>query len=84
MVARHSYLSPLREDSDPYYLNDPAEMFQLCCAFVGCWLTEPLNHYFGRRGTIFITGMFSFLTCIWQGGEYASLAEAPLKLNSLQ
>ncbi|KAF5370870.1 hypothetical protein D9758_002077 [Tetrapyrgos nigripes] len=39
----------------------------LCCAVLGCWLTDPLNKLFGRRGTIFITGLFSFLTCIWQG-----------------
>ncbi|KAK7455856.1 hypothetical protein VKT23_010893 [Stygiomarasmius scandens] len=39
----------------------------LCCAVLGCWLTEPLNTFFGRRGTIFITALFSFLTCIWQG-----------------
>ncbi|KAK7035227.1 hypothetical protein VNI00_011994 [Paramarasmius palmivorus] len=39
----------------------------LCCAFVGCWLTDPLNRYLGRRGTIFVTAFFSFVTCIWQG-----------------
>lgn len=39
----------------------------LCCAFVGCWLTEPYNYYFGRRGTIFITCLFSALACLWQG-----------------
>ncbi|KDQ57679.1 hypothetical protein JAAARDRAFT_178048 [Jaapia argillacea MUCL 33604] len=39
----------------------------LCCAFIGCWLTDPLNRYFGRRGTIFITATLSFLTCVWQG-----------------
>ena len=39
---------------------------QLCCAVIGCWLTEPLNRYFGRRGTIFITATISFLACIWQ------------------
>ncbi|KIK68223.1 hypothetical protein GYMLUDRAFT_91786 [Collybiopsis luxurians FD-317 M1] len=39
----------------------------LCCAVLGSWLTVPLNGLFGRRGTIFITAMFSFLTCIWQG-----------------
>ncbi|KAF8348136.1 proton myo-inositol cotransporter [Amanita rubescens] len=39
----------------------------LCCAVIGCWLTGPLNSYFGRRGTIFITAFFSFATCIWQG-----------------
>ncbi|KIJ49381.1 hypothetical protein M422DRAFT_204616 [Sphaerobolus stellatus SS14] len=39
----------------------------ICCAFVGCWLTVPLNNYFGRRGTIFITALISFLACFWQG-----------------
>ncbi|KAF9451301.1 H(+)-myo-inositol cotransporter [Macrolepiota fuliginosa MF-IS2] len=39
----------------------------LCCAVLGCWLTGPLNRQFGRRGTIFITALVSFLTCIWQG-----------------
>ncbi|TFK54520.1 hypothetical protein OE88DRAFT_1655224 [Heliocybe sulcata] len=39
----------------------------LCCAVLGCWLTDPLNRMFGRRGTIFIAAVFSFLTCIWQG-----------------
>ena len=39
----------------------------LCCAFIGCWLTVPYNHLFGRRGTIFITCLFSALACFWQG-----------------
>jgi len=39
----------------------------LCCAVLGCWLTDPLNRMLGRRGTIFVTATFSFLTCIWQG-----------------
>ncbi|TCD65600.1 hypothetical protein EIP91_002447 [Steccherinum ochraceum] len=39
----------------------------LCCGLVSCWLTAPLNHYLGRRGTIFVTAFFSFATCIWQG-----------------
>ncbi|KAK4686393.1 hypothetical protein P7C73_g3738, partial [Tremellales sp. Uapishka_1] len=37
----------------------------LCCAVLGCWLTDPLNHYFGRRGAIAITATISFLACIW-------------------
>ena len=37
------------------------------CAFVGCWLSIPFNNWFGRRGTIFITCMFSALACFWQG-----------------
>jgi hypothetical protein len=38
----------------------------LCCAFVGCWLTIPFNNWFGRRGTVFLTCMFSALACFWQ------------------
>lgn len=30
-------------------------------AFVGCWLSDPINNYFGRRGTIFFAGNF----CLW-------------------
>ncbi len=39
----------------------------LCCALLGCWLTVPFNHWFGRRGTIFLTCMISALACFWQG-----------------
>jgi MFS family permease len=39
----------------------------LCCAMVGCWLTTPLNNWFGRRGTIWLTCFFSALACFWQG-----------------
>ena len=39
----------------------------ICCAFLGCWLTEPLNAFLGRRGTIFLTSFISFATCVWQG-----------------
>ncbi len=39
----------------------------LCCAVIGCWLTVPFNNWFGRRGTIFITCLFSALACFWQG-----------------
>lgn len=41
--------------------------YQLCCGIISCWLTAPLNHYLGRRGTIFVTAFLSFATCIWQG-----------------
>ncbi|KAG8862493.1 hypothetical protein FRB96_001564 [Tulasnella sp. 330] len=39
----------------------------LCCAILGCWLTDPLNYYLGRRGTIFVAALLSGVTCIWQG-----------------
>ncbi|KAK1772553.1 putative mfs sugar transporter protein [Phialemonium atrogriseum] len=38
----------------------------LCCAVVGCWLTDPMNRAFGRRGTIFIACLISALACFWQ------------------
>ncbi|OAQ69167.1 sugar porter (SP) family MFS transporter [Pochonia chlamydosporia 170] len=30
-------------------------------ALVGCWLTDPINSHFGRRGTIFVAANF----CLW-------------------
>ncbi|KAI1178222.1 sugar transporter-domain-containing protein [Nemania sp. FL0916] len=33
-------------------------------AIIGCWLSDPLNSYFGRRGTIFISGIFCLITPI--------------------
>ncbi|MBZ6373504.1 MAG: MFS transporter [Kocuria palustris] len=39
----------------------------LCCAFISSWLTVPFNHWFGRRGTIFIACCLSAITCLWQG-----------------
>ncbi|CAM1509478.1 Fc.00g032170.m01.CDS01 [Cosmosporella sp. VM-42] len=38
----------------------------LCCAVIGCWITEPMNKAFGRRGTVFISCCISFLACFWQ------------------
>ncbi|KAK4252026.1 hypothetical protein C7999DRAFT_10387 [Corynascus novoguineensis] len=38
----------------------------LCCAVIGCWLTDPMNRLFGRRGTIFISCLISALACFWQ------------------
>ncbi|KAM0751462.1 hexose transport-related protein, partial [Meredithblackwellia eburnea MCA 4105] len=37
----------------------------LACAVLGCWLTAPLNNWFGRRGAIFVTALISALACIW-------------------
>jgi MFS family permease len=37
-----------------------------CLRFLhsGCWLSDPLNNYFGRRGTIFITALILIATPI--------------------
>lgn len=34
---------------------------------LGCWLSDPLNHYFGRRGEIFITAIIILVTPIASG-----------------
>lgn len=39
----------------------------LCCAIVGCWLTEPLNKLLGRRGTIFLSCLIAAIASIWEG-----------------
>ncbi|KAL2847286.1 hypothetical protein BJX68DRAFT_268149 [Aspergillus pseudodeflectus] len=55
-ISRHNWILGLI-NAAPY----------LCCAVIGCWLTVPFNSWFGRRGTIFITCIFSATTCLWQG-----------------
>ncbi|RYP46147.1 hypothetical protein DL768_007622 [Monosporascus sp. mg162] len=42
-----------------------AHYFVICCAFFGCWATEPMNKRFGHRGTVFIS-LISAVTCFWQ------------------
>jgi len=39
----------------------------IASAFCGCWLSDPLNHYFGRRGTIFFSAVFCLLSVIGSG-----------------
>lgn len=39
----------------------------LACAILGCWLTEPLNRVFARRGTIFIFCLIAALASVWEG-----------------
>lgn len=33
-------------------------------AFLGCWTSDPINNYLGRRGTIFVSAVFCLLTPI--------------------
>ncbi|KAK0554663.1 hypothetical protein OC846_001997 [Tilletia horrida] len=39
----------------------------IASALVGCWLSDPLNNYFGRRGAIFITAVILVITPICSG-----------------
>lgn len=52
-AAAHSWLIGL-VNSGPY----------IGSAFLGCWLSDPLNNFFGRRGTIFFSAVFCFLSVI--------------------
>ncbi|KAJ7755722.1 hypothetical protein DFH07DRAFT_885765 [Mycena maculata] len=36
-------------------------------ALLGCWLTDPLNNFFGRRGAIFVSAIFCTLSVIGSG-----------------
>ncbi|EJD03081.1 uncharacterized protein FOMMEDRAFT_84814 [Fomitiporia mediterranea MF3/22] len=40
----------------------------IASAVLGCWLSDPLNNHFGRRGTIFFSAVFCFLPVI--GGAF--------------
>lgn len=37
----------------------------LCSCLIGCWTNAPLNRFFGRRGTIFISCFISFASSFW-------------------
>ncbi|KIJ94154.1 hypothetical protein K443DRAFT_110897 [Laccaria amethystina LaAM-08-1] len=39
----------------------------IASCLLGCWLTDPLNHFFGRRGTLFFCGIFCTVSVIGQG-----------------
>ncbi|KAI5450673.1 hypothetical protein NCC49_002930 [Naganishia albida] len=39
----------------------------LGASLLGCWLSDPLNHYFGRRGAIFATALCLIATPIGSG-----------------
>ncbi|RDB22336.1 putative polyol transporter 6 [Hypsizygus marmoreus] len=39
----------------------------IASCLLGCWLTDPLNYFLGRRGTLFFCGIFCTLTVIGQG-----------------
>jgi hypothetical protein len=43
----------------------------LCCVVIACWLAPVWNHFFGRRGTIFICCFLSVATGIWQAVTFS-------------
>jgi MFS family permease len=36
----------------------------IASAFFGCWCSDPLNNFFGRRGCIFVSAIFCALSPI--------------------
>ena len=42
----------------------PLTELLLITRFSGCWCSDPLNNYFGRRGTIFFSAVFCFFPVI--------------------
>ena len=64
--AQIFYKNAYGKANDPGVLGLINAAPYLCCAVLGCWLTEPLNRFLGRRGTIFVTCILSSVTCVWQ------------------
>lgn len=60
--------------SDPWKVGAINSIIFLVGGGIGCWLSDPFNHLFGRRGEIFISAVILFTTPIgsacaqsWQG-----------------
>ncbi|KAF4125388.1 Sugar (and other) transporter [Geosmithia morbida] len=55
----------------------------ISAALLGCWLNQPLNHVFGRRGTIFVSCIVSLATSFWQAAAdtWVNLAVARVVLG---
>lgn len=43
----------------------------LACAVIGCWLNEPMNRCFARRGTIWISCFVASAASIWEAFTYS-------------
>ncbi|KAI9736988.1 MAG: hypothetical protein M1834_000577 [Cirrosporium novae-zelandiae] len=39
----------------------------IASAFFGCWISDPLNNFFGRRGVIFVSAVFCCFSVIGSG-----------------
>lgn len=63
-----------QEGSDPWKVGAINSIIFLSGGAIGCWLSDPFNYLFGRRGEIFISAVILFTTPIgsacaqsWQG-----------------
>ncbi|KAJ7625422.1 MFS transporter [Mycena rosella] len=53
--------------TDEWIVGAVNSVIFLSAGFVGAWIVDPLNHYLGRRGEIFLTAMCLFATPIASG-----------------
>ncbi|ETI25563.1 hypothetical protein G647_02337 [Cladophialophora carrionii CBS 160.54] len=68
---------PLAHSHDVWIFGIVNASTYISAAFIGCWLSDPLNeHIYGRRGALFVAGLFSFSTVI--GAAYAQSWQALL------
>ncbi|KAJ5808106.1 hypothetical protein N7474_009375 [Penicillium riverlandense] len=65
--AQTKYAAHLGIKNRPLILGLVVSAPYLACAVLGSWLTEPLNRYFARRGTIFISCVIAAIASIWEG-----------------
>lgn len=64
--AREFGIDNVKSSRDTWLLGLVNAAPYLCCATIGCWLTIPLNDWWGRKGTIIFACIVSAATCIWQ------------------
>jgi MFS family permease len=81
-VAQIYYARALKIDPDKTIFGLVNSAPYLFCTF-SCLLTYPLNRYLGRRGTIFVTCLISFASCLGQAfvGSWQQLFIARLVLG---
>ncbi|KAK4056872.1 hypothetical protein OIO90_002122 [Microbotryomycetes sp. JL221] len=58
---------PARTERNEWVLGVVNAAPYLASAFIGCWLSDPVNSVFGRRGTIFCSAIFCLFPVIGQG-----------------
>lgn len=52
---------------DPWIVGIINAAPYLAASMIGCWTSDPLNYYFGRRGTIFVSAIFCLFSVIGSG-----------------
>lgn len=66
-VGALGYVSQATAEKNQWLVGIVNAAPYIASAFVGCWLSDPLNNWFGRRGCIFITAVILVITPIASG-----------------